>query len=317
MIVCTSGSCAAPGDVEVTFLGVGGFMIKANGSVLLTAPHYTNPSPAKVNGRRLSPNTKLIDSLFPPAGKNANTILVGHGHYDHLLDVPHIASTLATHARIYGGPSIRNMLWGEPRIRQWLEAIPVDSAATDSTEGQWIPSSDKTFRFMAIRSNHAPAILALWDKWRYDWAKGNVPNQMDSLPRRGRDWKLGEPYAYLIEVLGPSARDTFRIYYQDTASDAPQGVPPAAIGEVDLAILCVSSATNARPIAPDRLLSVLRPKYVIASHWEYFFRDQRREIKRNPPAKFGKWVESMKAAAPGAEWSVPNPGAVYLFRQGR
>ena len=313
MIVCVSDSCAQPGDVEVKYLGVAGFMIRSGDKVLLTAPHYSNPALGEVGASaNVRPDTKLIDSLFPPAGRGASTILVGHGRYDHLLDIPYIAANLATRAKVYGGPSVRNMLWGEKSIRPRLVAIDTLDAATDSTPGRWHMSGDSGFRFMAIRSSHAPAYLTFFDLIRVDWAKGQVRDMMSALPRRAKDWRLGEPYAYLIEVLDDQGKPRFRIYYQDTASDAPLGSPPA--DSVDLAILTVASAQNARPRAPDMLLKALNPKFVIASHWEHFFQDQRKEIKRNPTSKFPEFETSMKNSAPNAEWSVPRPGAVYRFR---
>ena len=316
MIVCVSDSCAQPGDIEVMYLGVGGFMIKAGGEVMLTAPHYTNPSPGEVGASAVRPNAKLIDSLLPPNARSATAILVGHGHYDHLLDVPYIAANLATEAKVYGGPSIRNMLWGERSIRRRLVAIDTIEAATVTKPGKPFTSDSGRFRFTAIRSNHAPAILTLFGLWRWDWAPGHVPDTMPALPRRAKDWKLGETYAYLIEVLDAQGKPRFRIYYQDTASDSPLGTPPGG-DSVDLAILTVSSAQNARPRAPDALLEALNPRFVIASHWEYFFRNQTHEIKRNPPAKFKQFDASMRKAAPNAEWSVPRPGAVYRFRPAR
>lgn len=315
MIVCVSESCAQPGDVEITYLGVAGFMIRSGDKVLLTAPHYSNPTMGRVGAAAtIRPNTRLIDSLFPAAARNASAILVGHGHYDHLLDVPYIGANLAKGAKIYGGPSVRNMLWGEKAIRQQLVAIDTLDAATDRAPGKWHMSSDGGFRFMAIRSSHAPAYLAFFDWIRMDWAKGQVPDTLPALPRRAKDWKLGEPYAYLIEVLGDRGKPRFRIYYQDTASDAPLGSPPA--DSVDLAILTVASAQNARPRAPDQLLEALNPKFVIASHWEHFFQDQTKKIRRNPTSKFKQFEASMRNSAPQAEWSVPRPGAVYRFRPG-
>jgi hypothetical protein len=322
MIMCASASCAEPGDIDVTYLGVAGFMIEAGDKVLLTAPHYTNPTLGQVGKdvileKPIFPNTKLIDSLFPPEGRTASAILAGHGHYDHLLDLPHIAANLAPHAKIYGGPSIYNMLWGDRKIRSMLVKIDTLAAATDTSEGDWLTSSDGAFRFMAIRSSHAPAYLLFFDKIRMDWAKGEVRDTMSSLPVRARDWKRGEPYAYLIEVAGAPGKAPFRIYYQDTAADAPLGTPPASLGSVDLAILTVASAQNARPRAPDSLLKRLNPTFVIASHWEHFFQDQRQPLKSNPTSKFPEFEKSMKAAAPNAEWSVPSPGAVYRFRPRR
>lgn len=324
MVVCATDECMSAEDVEVTYLGVGGFMIRHRENVLLTAPHFTSPGLGRIaadvfgRGVELRPDTALILRLLPKAADSASAILVGHGHYDHLLDVPLIARERARRAIVYGGPSIRNMLWGEPAIRPRLQAVDASAAGTASTEGRWITTADSGFRFMALRSSHAP----LYRGWRnrIDFAPGTVDTPLTALPRGALDWKVGETYAYLIDALDRDGRTVFRIYYQDTAADSAMGLPPAGLRDrrVDLALLTVASAGNARPISPDTLLQVMRPRYVIASHWESFFRQQTKPPVRNPASDFPDFDASMRRHLPAdAEWSTPDPMDIYRFRVGR
>ena len=321
MIVCDTEECRAGQDVEVTYLGVGGFMVRSNEKVLLTAPHYTSPAERLVakdllgGSASIRPDTALIRRLFPEQAKSARTILVGHGHYDHLLDVPFIADSLAKEATVYGGPSVINMLMGDRGLRPDLVAIAGKSVGTSEVSGDWITSPDGGFRFMALKSSHAPAYRLLSHPFNY--SPGTVDTAYTTLPQHATDWKVGEPYAYIIDVLNASGAPVFRIYYQDSASDWPLGFPPPDLGapRIDLAIVCVPSSQYARSPAPDSLISRLNPRYVIASHWEHFFSPQTEAIRRNPTSDFGAFEGSMTRTLPkDAEWSMPYPGDRYRFR---
>lgn len=321
MVICPPADCRSGQDVEITYLGVAGFMVRSRDKVLLTAPHFTSPRLGKVavdifnRTSVIEADRPLIRELSPKAANEASAILVGHGHYDHLLDVPFIADSLATKAIVYGSPSVRNMLMGDKGLRPRLRAIESSELGSVGHVGDWITTQDGGYRFMALRSSHAPAYLGWFV--RFDYAPGTVDTALESLPRRAADWKVGEPYAYIVDVLDAAGKTVFRIYYQDSASDAPLGLPPANIGgrRVDLAILCVASARNARPFAPDELIDSLRPRYVIASHWESFFQPQTERIRRNPASFFREFDESMKLHLPkDAEWSTPMPMSRYRFR---
>ena len=318
LVTCDTPECLPPHDVEITYLGVAGFAIRSGERVLLTAPHFTNPSEAKIlpeeRGPAIEPDTALIRRLFPDSAKDARAIIVGHGHYDHLLDVPFIARNLATRAFIYGSRSVANMLMGDSALNGRIASIVNDAVGSRDTIGKWIKTTDGGFQIMALRSSHAPALRFLG--YRHDYAPGIVDTPYASLPRRGFDWKAGEVYAYLIDVLDARGQTVFRIYYQDTATDFPLGTIPKDLGgrRVDVAILCVASARNARPKAPDALVAALNPRYVIAGHWESFFTPQTEKIEVIASANFRRFAGSMATSLRSGDWSTPYPKASYRFR---
>ena len=110
VIGCSSPACDAADNVSITYLGVSGFLIRHRGSTLLTGPSFTNPGLDSVTPSRLRfirgkappvvADSALIERLLPSDADAASMILVGHGHYDHLLDVPYIATHRARHATI-------------------------------------------------------------------------------------------------------------------------------------------------------------------------------------------------------------------------
>src|SRR5690554_4524019 len=60
----------------------------------------------------LSSNHKKIDK-FMPESSEAQIILVGHAHYDHLLDVPYVMQKHAPKAQLYGSQTTVNSIISE------------------------------------------------------------------------------------------------------------------------------------------------------------------------------------------------------------
>jgi hypothetical protein len=328
---CADDECGDPARViSVVYLGVSGLLIEHNRHVLLTAPFFSNPSFGMVRPRftrllrstpRIWPDTVAIEKLLPRTADRATAILVGHGHYDHLMDVPYIARKRAITARIYGGPSVRHMLMGDSALRsnggQRVVALSLAAAGSKERRGVWYYTSDSAYRFMAVVGGHAPTYRA-WTR-SYIFTPGSLDADLDSLPRTAAEWKLGEPYAFLIDVLSESTRKpVFRIYFQDAPSEPPLGFPPDDIlaeYAVDLAVLCAATSSNVSN-TPDSLLAVLKPSYVIVGHWEDFFRPQTLPIQLSPGTDLGEFRESLRKSLPkSAGWVMPLPQTTLRFRE--
>jgi L-ascorbate metabolism protein UlaG (beta-lactamase superfamily) len=325
---CTPADCGDPREqISVTYLGISGILVKHGEHVLLTAPFFSNPPlldwrPGLLRwliGRPIEPDTAVIERLLPSAADRASVILVGHGHYDHLLDVPYIATHRAKSAVIFGGPSIRHILMGDAELHassSRLVSISRESAGDATRDGIWFYSPDSTFRFMAIVAGHAPTIKI--QDWRYLFADATVSADLDTLPKMAADWKLGEPYAFLIDVLSDSPRRTiFRIYFEDAPSEPPLGFPSSrllATGAVDLAILCAATSANVKA-TPDSLLRMLKPKGVMVTHWESFFRPATRPPRLSRATDMHLFVRSMRRSLePRVGWVMPLPGQTVRFR---
>jgi hypothetical protein len=327
---CTAECGDSSRVISVTFLGVSGLLIEHRGRVLLTAPFFSNPSLSMVRPRitrllrstpRISSDTSLIERVLPRSADRATTILVGHGHYDHLMDIPYIATRRAITSRIFGGPSVRHMLMGDSTLRsnggQRVVAISLGEAGSKNRRGVWYYTTDSAYRFMALVAGHAPTYRAL--KNSYLFTPGSVDTDLDSLPHTAAEWKLGEPYAYLIDVLADDRKATvFRIYFQDAPSEPPLGFPPTEVlaeRAVDLAVLCGATSSNV-PNAPDSLLKVLKPSQVIVAHWEDFFRQQTLPIQPSPGTELGELRESLtKSLPPSVPWVLPLPQTTFRFRE--
>ena len=106
LVVSDSQSTPRNG-VRVTYLGTNGYQFEFKGRALLVDPYFSRVDLLSVAlGCRIQPNiSRINDGLRHLACGNCRTdaILVTHGHFDHLLDVPIIMSK--TRARLIASAS--------------------------------------------------------------------------------------------------------------------------------------------------------------------------------------------------------------------
>lgn len=280
---------AAARKMLVQYLGVGGFLLKRGDDVVLTAPLYSNPSLLEVAAdHALTTDRDLIDRLLPDDAKLAKAILVGHSHYDHLLDVPYLALYKATRANVYGSTTTARLLAPIANALKAkdppTEVVALDAVAgSHEAPGKWQCLGDGV-RFMALRSEHSPQVTVMlpslfkrdpqipFHLWR-----GEQPDDREVLPRSASEWVEGRVFSYVIDFFAEK-RLVFRVYYQDSGTNAPVGhVPRAVLDEhpVDLALLCVGGDFHRLKGHPEGILASLKPRYVILSHWEDFFVNQK------------------------------------------
>ena len=167
LIARDSGTTPRDG-VRVTYLGTNGYQFEFDGHALLVDPYFSRVDLLSIAlGSRLQPDMPRVAEGMRHLAPKAEAILVTHGHFDHLLDVPTVMSR--THARLIASASGDAVTAGDVRrIGPWK--IRVLAATHDRLFGK-VPF-DQT-------ETH-----------------GSGP------PQRPADWICGEPLAFLIEVGG-------------------------------------------------------------------------------------------------------------------
>jgi len=295
--------------VELTYLGSGGWIIEAGGEMLLTAPLFSNPGPVAVLTGVLEVKKEIIDERADIYDLHeALGVLVGHGHYDHLMDVSYLTVTHAKSATIYGSRTVRNQIIAYPGLDHRRIQTIDQRAATVSRMGRWT-SVGTRFRFMPVRSQHSSHTenIHLWQGVR------TIP--MATVPRTAHDWLEGETYAYVIDVMNRSGQLQMRIYYNDSASSYPLGFPPPAMRTPDaVPMLTILTAPGHKweTDYPGQILSHLAADYALVGHWEYFFNNWGGLQFGTPTTDLNAFTDEMELRMSGPWW-LPKVGAKFIF----
>lgn len=252
--------------VRLTYLGVGGWVFQRGADVVVAAPLFSNPSFVRTGLAGIRSDSAAVDAGMAPYDvSGAAAILVGHAHYDHLMDVPGVARRHAPRAAILGSRVVRNTLGTWSGVAE--RVVEVDSLAADVDHpGGWIALTP-TLRVLPLRSHHA----AHFDG--YTLYKGSTDRPLDEEPGTAREWLDGPTYAFLVDFLDSDGGVAFRIYYQDAVAAPPRGFAPAALmaeRPVDVAIF-VPATFDQVDWHPEAFVQNLAPRWVLLGHWENFF----------------------------------------------
>jgi L-ascorbate metabolism protein UlaG (beta-lactamase superfamily) len=290
--------------LRIRYLGSGGLSIRDARESILTAPFFSNPGLGRVLFMKIAPDPERLPAWIDDVTRDARAILVGHSHYDHLMDLPLLAERLPAGAVIYGSETAAHILAASPLSGVAVESLN-DRAGTSEKAGPWIRAGNGSFRFMAIRSDHAPHVgkIRLYD--------GSYTADLEEPPRHARDYVLGLPMSFVIDHLDPeTGAPDFRIFYQDAATSAPVGFPPP-LGDgrgFDLAVLCVASYYKVDDY-PEGIIERTRPRALLLLHWEDFFRPQSKPIRPVRSTPVDEFIRRVEAALPeGSTWHRLDPG---------
>tara|TARA_R110001583_G_scaffold32464_12_gene110716 strand:- start:100 stop:1155 length:1056 start_codon:yes stop_codon:yes gene_type:complete len=289
-------------SLSIQYLGVGGQLFRFGEYAIMTAPSITNPHFLALGPfMPISADTDMIDHYLPDVS-NVESILVGHAHYDHLMDVPYIMQTKAKQAHVYGSQTMVHSIASVVE-KSRLHALN-DSMAILKTPGQWHYNESKTIRFMALKSTHAPHFMGI------NIMTGTYEKDLDAVPWHAFGWKEGQTLAYLIDFLGSQEEILHRVYYQDSASQEPLGLTPYLVGKdkkrVDIAIITPASF-NQVDNYPEGIMNDTQARHFILGHWEDFFANQENEQQRFVRAVSSEdFFERFEKTLPkGSKWTMP------------
>lgn len=330
----TIGDCTADGrcrdSVDIVAMGVGGLLIvpwRDSTQLVMTPPSYTNPTlwwTAFGNwlvGSR--PNTARIERRLrdnPLAGidrlARVRAVLVGHGHYDHLMDLPYLARYLPQ-ATVFGSSSVTNTLNAVPEF-SGRDNQPSRLASIDSIAGVDGDRPGRSFavgsaiRVRAIAWEHAPNFGS------HVIARGNTTSAKSALPRGLFGWKLGRVYLYAIDIVDTDGTVGHRLIVHDAgaspvvvrrAVNVLGTMPPAR----STTVVITAANYDQEPSYPDILLASLAPEHVLLGHWEDFFRSPEkaeRVVRGIHPRKLIDVVQRYQ----GNRWTALRVGATLRVR---
>jgi L-ascorbate metabolism protein UlaG (beta-lactamase superfamily) len=231
-----------PSGLDIEWLGTAGYRMTYQGSTLLIDPYLSRvPLRAVFSRNPVAVDRALHECYLPAAGVgDVVGVLVGHTHFDHAIDVPALCTRFD--ARAYGSGSLAHLmrLHGQPSVEVEVRR----------------PYELGPFTVTFFPSLHSKLVLG----YRVPFDGALTCDHLDGLCPSA--YKCGEIYGIRVEVAG------FTVYHQGSANLIDDEVPSGG-ADVFLAGIAGRSFTESYWA---RILPRLDPAYVVAGHYDDFFR---------------------------------------------
>ncbi len=249
-----------PAGLSVRWLGTAGFVLASGGTTLLIDPYLTRVGLGAYLRGPIRPDLERLAREIPVAA----AVVVGHSHFDHVMDVPDIARR--TGARVIGSRSTANL----------MRATGLPEAQILECHGGEIVDVGP-FKITMIPSEHSR--FALGNKVPYP---GDIPCSCE-LPVRGSGYRCGQVFGIAIEL------DGFCIYHMGSANLIDDAITHK---DIDLFLMGISGRHATDNYIP-RVLRRLSPRVVLPMHYDNFFRAAERPMTLLPLTRFGRFVDDV------------------------
>ncbi len=261
----TPGARASlPPGLSLTWLGTAGFRFEYQGYTLLIDPYLSRPSLlATLSRGPLAVDQRRLESIV----SEADAILVGHTHFDHALDVPALARMHG--CRVYGSRSLATLMAAHGLASQ---AVEVECAR---------PFELGPFTVTFVESVHSKMVGGIWVA-----AGGELTcDHVDEL--RGSAYRCGQVFGIHVAVAGAT------FYHQGSADLIDEKV---AHRGVDFLLAGIAGRGFTRDYAR-RILGRLEPSFVIAQHFDDFFRPIDAPMGFSLNVNFGGFLDEVRAVS--------------------
>jgi L-ascorbate metabolism protein UlaG (beta-lactamase superfamily) len=249
------------GALELTYLGTAGFILKNKQRTVVLDPYLSRVGVTELF-RPLHTNTALLKKYIP----HADDVLIGHAHYDHILDAPDLCKQ--TGARLIGSKA--TCMVGR--------AAGLPESQLKETEGREdIACGSWTVR--GLPSIHGKAIF------------GRIPIAGDILsppvwPPKLLDLKHGLVLNWLVDT------GSLKIVHIDSADFIPEELQGL---KADIVCLC-AIGRKYRPSYVKEVVALLQPKWIIPCHWDTMFTHYENEPDYIPSVDLAGFIEEIKGA---------------------
>ncbi|MEW6776043.1 MAG: MBL fold metallo-hydrolase [Bdellovibrionota bacterium] len=260
--------------LSLRWLGTAGYEISALGTTVLLDPFVSRPGlPHLLSRSPLIPCEAAGRRYFP----KADFILVGHSHYDHLLDVPEIA--LRTGATVVGSASTCRVARARGVPEDKLREVPPAGGKMrlGSFEVQFIPSRHGKFFFGRVP---------------LDGEITHCPHG-EHMPANG--YRVGNVFGIWLKA------GNLTLYHNGSA-DLVDAELEGLKAQVHLVGLAGRFAT---PDYFERLARLLSPEWIFPTHYDAFFAPLEAGLKLLPAINLRDFFRQMERFAPRADVVMP------------
>lgn len=314
-------------QIKIQYLGCGNLLIKHKNESILLDPFFSNNPGIKTSLGKIKFNPIYFKKGSDFVNKYGNsfhdisTIFITHSHYDHLLDLAYLLEkdSLNDAVKIYADESVKTVVQHFLKNHTFLNA---DSFVYKNNSIQkWIYINSE-MRMLIIPTSHAPHLGKL------HFMKGNTDslyfkNFTNSTQKiSANQFKEGHTFAFILDIL-QSDTIAFRILIKSAGCKINNGrISDEVLKEhgIDLAIMQIASA-NFTDCYPQNLLAQIKPKQVLITHWEDFFRpyapNKIKTVRATNFAYFFKKVKTIEGVWPVKKLSdqfyMPKPGTMVIY----
>ena len=220
-------------QLQVTYLGTAGFILKDGHRTVVLDPYISRPGVTSLLSP-LVPDTALIRETIP----EADDVLVGHAHYDHILDAPDLCKQ--TGARMIGSASA--IMVGR--------AAGVPEAQLRATDGHEDIASGK-WTIRGLPSKHGKVLF------------GRIPfpgdiTKLPSWPPRLSELKHGLVLNWVVDT------GNLKVVHIDSADFINEELRGQ---QADIVCLC-AIGRRYRPNYVKEVVELLKPRWIIPCHWD-------------------------------------------------
>lgn len=226
----------ADATLSLRYLGTAGFVLNHGQHTVVLDPYISRPGIRECLGP-LVPKAELLARVIP----HADDVLVGHAHFDHVLDAPILCQQ--TGARFLGSRAACHVARAA--------GVP-ESQLVELSGGETLESGSGVIT--AIPSLHG----------RVYFGRVTLPGDIlepPKWPARAWDLRHGQVLNWHVQLGGA------RVVHIDSADFLSREM--MRVGPVDVACLCAIGRAH-RPGFVREAVELLQPRYVVACHWDWF-----------------------------------------------
>jgi hypothetical protein len=278
-------------NVQLTFLGTSGFVFNYKNKKLITDPYFSNPSLLKTTFSKipypLLPENLLDRSIY----KNAATMVISHGHYDHCLDIENFLTAGSEPVKIIAEQHIVN------EIYSIKNKYNVDFE-TDMSGFHY--SYDSTFRILPLHCTHSPHVAGI------TLFQGNYTEPLAQFPEKLWKWKLHNDYSYMIDIMEDN-EVKFRCLFMcgNVAEESVERIKKeCADRKADVMLQIFWKEKECLP-SLNKVYAAGQPKQVILHHWNNFFKKYDGDLQVLRGAHLDKVLKNLNAEGIPTEIILP------------
>ena len=268
-----------PGAAGVNFkwFGTNSWEITFANKTILFDPWFSRGVQTGFLTGKFDPKTplKVEDALIDQHIGKADQILIGHGHWDHLADIPYVQKK--TNAQVIGSETHANL----------LRAFGIPEAKIVQVRG------GEYMQFDGYTVEVFPGIHSMGPTKKFA-----VPGhlyQVPPMPTTVGELPEGDSLIYLITIA-----NKYRIFLMSTANYIERSI--AGI-KPDVALVASIFANQIHDYTPRLLKALGYPKILLPTHWDNFekpFSEGPQDLRAlfGDPANLDLWVKEVKQISP-------------------